>query len=118
MNVLVADDNEEIASIIMTYLEGELKVVGASDAVTALDLIESSKPQVIVADLNIPPLEGLEFIERINLIKEDWQYLIVLTGSAIGEASLEMLGVDSLYLKPCSMKNLTDLIKSKCANFQ
>ena len=113
MNVLVADDNEGIASIIKTYLE-DYEVEWAADATSALEVIEVSKPQVIVADLNIPPLKGFEFIERINIIKESWQYLIVLTGSAFDESSLDFLGVDSVYIKPCSMKTLTDEIRTRC----
>ena len=75
------------------------QVVGeASDGLEALDLIEELKPQVVIMDVRMPRMDGVEATKRI---KDRWPDLAVVGFSAFDEASAEMLaaGASAYVLK-------------------
>jgi Response regulator containing CheY-like receiver, AAA-type ATPase, and DNA-binding domains len=67
--ILVVDDNRDILNMVRLLLENEdFKVVTAEDCVTALNYLTQYSPDLILTDLMIPEMTGLEFIHRIRRI--------------------------------------------------
>ncbi|MFP4163942.1 MAG: HD domain-containing phosphohydrolase [Chitinispirillaceae bacterium] len=65
--ILVADDDELLCSAISSYLSKTgFKPVIAYDGVQALELLEHIHPHVIIADLRMPNLDGIQFLEEIK----------------------------------------------------
>lgn len=85
--VLIVDDDEDLRTIVRLALsEAGLNVVEAKDGKTALDLIGEQRPDLIVLDLMMPEMNGVEFCRKLvgDLKIDDVPILIV---SAISEKS-------------------------------
>ena len=69
ITVLVADDNNEFAMTLMSYLEKDedMEVVGrAKDGEEAYEMIVSTKPDIVLLDVIMPHLDGLGVLEKLN----------------------------------------------------
>ncbi len=78
--VLVADDDELLCSAISSYLsKAGFKPVTALDGLQALQLLEHTYPHVIIADLRMPNMDGIQFLEEIKKRKSNIP-VIITTG--------------------------------------
>jgi DNA-binding NarL/FixJ family response regulator len=67
IQVLLADDNERILAHLRTVLEPEFEVVGtASTGVEAVMEVKRLKPHVLIIDISLPILNGLEAVARLR----------------------------------------------------
>ena len=67
MRVLVVDDEESLRNVVRKTLESEgLSVVTAADAETALMLVRASPPSLVIADVFLPEMSGIELLEEIR----------------------------------------------------
>src|SRR4051794_29837943 len=67
VTVLVVDDEPNIVEVVSAYLKRELyKVVTASDGETALQRVQEHTPDIIVLDVMLPRLDGLEVCRRVR----------------------------------------------------
>lgn len=65
--IIVADDSVAFCQKLTSLLEAEFEVVGtASDGRSALDLIRTTKPDLVVLDLGMPVLNGLEVTNELT----------------------------------------------------
>lgn len=101
MRVLIVDDNPDARLLMRRVLESKrvFQVVGeASDGVEALDLIEALAPEIVIMDVRMPRMDG---IQATREIKERWPQMAVVGFSAFDEASAEMLaaGANAYVLK-------------------
>ena len=81
-SILIVDDEPVIRKGLSTKLNqsGEFKVVGcAEDGVEALKMIDQLQPDIVITDINMPNMDGLEMLERIHEA-DDEIAIIVLTG--------------------------------------
>ena len=109
IQVLIVDDEEELALTIAERLEIRgIRTQTASDGDQALNLIKTQLPDVVVLDLMMPGIGGLEILKQIKLLDHNIP-VILLTGYGSKERSIEgmNLGAFDYVLKPC---NLDDLI--------
>ena len=105
--ILVVDDEKKIVEIIRAYLEKEgYQVIAAFDGKSALEVTEKQKPDLIILDLMLPEISGLDVC---RIIRKDSQVPIIMltakdetTDKIIG---LEM-GADDYVTKPFDAKEL------------
>lgn len=65
--ILVVDDDKEILNLISIYLNNEgYKVIRADNGVSALKAIDNEKPQLVILDIMMPGIDGLEVCRRIR----------------------------------------------------
>ncbi|WP_024280362.1 response regulator [Xanthobacter sp. 126] len=114
--VIVVDDDKEFLLEVREGLALEnLPVVCASSPLSALDIVEQNFAiRVLVTDLAMPGLDGLELIRRVGELRQGAQILpIILTGNASLEnaiAALRMGAVDFLQ-KPVEIADLVAAIR-------
>lgn len=111
--ILVIDDEPTIVDVVARYLEREgFAVLTASDGPQALALIERRRPQLVVLDLMLPGLSGLDLLRRLR--GEGALPIIVLT--ARGEESDRVvgleLGADDYVTKPFSPRELVARVRA------
>ncbi|HYX79753.1 MAG TPA: response regulator transcription factor [Actinomycetota bacterium] len=105
--VLVVDDEEAIAQAVRARLASEgYRVLVAADGSTAIELVEAEHPDLVVLDLMLPGMDGLEVCARIQ--RDRWTPVLMLTArteEADKVAGLAV-GADDYLTKPFSMREL------------
>jgi DNA-binding response OmpR family regulator len=111
--VLVVDDEPTVRRVVATYLRNEgHPTLEAADGVSALDLLEREHPGLVVLDLMLPGIDGLELCRTIR--RRGDTPVIMLT--ARGEESDRIvgldLGADDYVTKPFSPRELMARVRS------
>lgn len=111
--ILVVDDEPEIVKLVRAYLEkAGYRVATASDGREALQIARQLKPDLIVLDLNLPHMDGLEFTRRLR--REKNTPIIMLT-ARVEETDriigLE-LGADDYVTKPFSPREIVSRVRA------
>ncbi len=114
--VLIADDEPSIVTAVEFLLRREgYDVEIARDGGEALELIESSPPDLVVLDVMMPQKSGYEVCRRIRE-RDEWRHIKVIMLSAKGrdaEVSKGMaLGADAYVTKPFSTRDLMGRVKA------
>ena len=111
--VLVVDDDPKIVQLARDYLEhAGFAVVSASDGKSALAAARASRPDLIVLDLGLPELDGLDVARALR--RDSSIPIVMLTGrgdEADKIAGLE-IGADDYVTKPFSPKELVARIRA------
>jgi two-component system, OmpR family, alkaline phosphatase synthesis response regulator PhoP len=111
--ILVVDDEPKIVQLARDYLEhAGMRVVTANDGKFALAAARTEKPDLIVLDLGLPGLDGLDVTRALR--KESSVPIIILT--ARGEETDKLvgleLGADDYIVKPFSPKELVARVRA------
>lgn len=84
MRVAIADDNEGVRTLleVLIDLDGRLHLIGtASDGREALELVAAARPEVILLDLSMPVVDGLQVLRAIRQSQPEVR-VIVYSGFA------------------------------------
>jgi len=111
--IAVVDDEPMVREVVTRYLRREgFDVITAADGAEALALIAESKPDMVVLDLMLPTLSGLEVL---GALRRDSDVPVILL-TARGEESDRVLGLelgaDDYVTKPFSARELAARVKS------
>ena len=111
--VLIVDDEEELVITIAERLQIRgIQAETSTDGETALKMIEANPPQVVVLDVMMPGIGGIEILKRMNA--QNLQIpVILLTGYGSTEQGKEgmELGAFDYLMKPCDLNNLIGKIQ-------
>lgn len=90
------------------------RVIEAKDGVSAWEMIQSQKPSVVVADVQMPGLTGLQLCKKVKESRLPGVRVIVYTaGMATREDSLSA-GCDGYFLKTDPLPSLRDAVRRFC----
>ena len=109
--LFIVDDEEVVRKGIRELLqsaENQYAICGeASDGELALPMIQELKPDILLTDIRMPFLDGLELCEMIRA-KMPWVHILILSGHDEFEYARKAvsLGVDEYILKPVTMPQL------------
>jgi DNA-binding response OmpR family regulator len=108
VTVLVVEDDPTVADVVAAYLrDAGMAVEEAADGVTALAVAARSRPDLVVLDLMLPALSGLEVCRRLREARAD---LPVVMLTALGDESDRLAGLetgaDDYLVKPFSPREL------------
>jgi DNA-binding response OmpR family regulator len=112
--VLVVDDDPMVSDVVRRYLErGGYAVLLAADGPAALDAFHRQRADLVVLDLMLPGIDGLEVCRRLRVLAPD---LPVIMLTALGEEADRVLGLelgaDDYVTKPFSPRELTLRVQS------
>jgi DNA-binding response OmpR family regulator len=113
--ILVVDDDPTVREVVLSYLKAErYEVAEAGDGETALRIIGHERPDLVVLDVMLPGLDGLEVCRRVRADGASTLPIIMLT--ALGAESERVvgleLGADDYVAKPFSPRELVLRIAS------
>ncbi|MFN2199391.1 MAG: response regulator [Anaerolineales bacterium] len=112
-SILVVDDDRKTVELIRLYLNNEgYQVVGALDGATALQLAREMDPDLIVLDLMLPKMDGLDICQTLR--NESDVPMIMVTARTTEEDRLTglELGADDYITKPFSPRELVARVKA------
>ncbi len=113
MKILVIEDENSIVQVLKLYLEqAGYSVISAGDGITGLELHAREHPDLVILDLMLPGLDGMEVCRRIRA----WAStpILMLTARQGEEdriAGLEM-GADDYLVKPFSSREVVSRVKA------
>ena len=116
--VLIVDDEEELVTTIAERLQIRgIQAQTATDGETALQMIEADPPQVVVLDVMMPGMGGIEVLQRMKAQNLKIP-VILLTGYGSTEQGMEgmKLGAFDYLMKPCDLNNLISKIQEAVKN--
>jgi two-component system response regulator HydG len=111
--VLVAEDDASARHALVAFLSGEgFEVTEAEDGERALTLLEETSPDVLVTDLHMPGLDGLQLLERSKETLPGLAVILVTAATDVETAVRAMRGGAEHYLtKPAQLDELLVVIE-------
>jgi DNA-binding NtrC family response regulator len=114
ISILIVDDEESVRdSLYNWFIEDGYHVKCAENAKKALLILESESFDIILADIKMPGMDGLEMLRRIKLLKSS-SIVIVMTAFATVDTAVQALkdGAFDYVTKPFDPDDLSHLIRN------
>ena len=121
--LLIVDDEPLIRKGILTLVDfeklGITDAYEASNGTEGLRLFIQHAPQLILLDINLPVMNGLEFAQAIKALDRQAK-IAMITGYDYVDYAISALkiGVDDYILKPVSKQDVTDVIAKLIQRFE
>ena len=106
--ILIVDDDPEIVALVKAFLErqGGYEISTASDGITAMIEVGRVKPDLLILDIMIPGVDGVEVCRRLKADSTNKTAVIAVSGIADNEKKVLQAGADSFMLKPIDLDKL------------
>jgi YesN/AraC family two-component response regulator len=105
LSLLIVEDDEDAREILVAIIPRkfpELAIYSAVNGKKGLELFKSHVPDIVVTDINMPEMDGIQMAGEIRAIKPDTR-LIVVTADT-GKAFLEKAAGEGFEINHCIMK--------------
>jgi DNA-binding response OmpR family regulator len=119
-SLLIVDDNPDIRTYLRTILENRYEVTEAADGKSGLEVASASVPDLIISDVMMPVMNGLEFCQQVKQhVATSHIPVILLTARALSHHQVEGYesGADAYLTKPFSpevlLARVENLLKSR-----
>jgi DNA-binding NtrC family response regulator len=114
ISILIVDDEESVRdSLYNWFIEDDYQVQCAEDANQALSVLENENFDIILADIKMPGMDGMEMLRRIKSIRQD-AIIIIMTAFATVDTAVQALkdGAFDYVTKPFDPDDLSHLIRN------
>lgn len=114
LSILVVDDEDSVReSLQMWFTEDGYEVLCAENATKALNILEKSRIDIILADIKMPGMDGLEMLQRIKSLNST-SIVIMMTAFATVDTAVKALkdGAYDYVTKPFDPDDLSHLIRN------
>ncbi len=113
VRVLVVDDEPPIVELVRGYLEREgWQVMVATDGAAAVEVARTSRPDVIILDLMLPVIDGVEACRRIRTFSDAYLLMLTARSEEIDRIVGLSVGADDYLVKPFSPRELVARVKA------
>jgi DNA-binding NtrC family response regulator len=113
-SILIVDDEESVRdSLYSWFMEDGYHVECAENASKALSILEADSFDIILADIKMPGMDGLEMLRRIKSLRKD-SIVIIMTAFATVDTAVQALkdGAFDYVTKPFDPDDLSHLIRN------
>jgi len=108
--VLIIDDDNQVRETLQLHLENDdFQVVTAADGAQGIQVAEAENPSVIVLDLAMPDIDGLEVLDRLRKDAITWDTPIIICtaeGDSKSRDQSHRLGISRFLRKPVSPRRI------------
>ena len=111
--VLVVDDEGPIREIVRRYLQADgVDVIEAADGPTAIQLFDLHRPDLVVLDVMLPGLDGIEVLRRIRAGSDAYVLMLTARTEETDRVVGLSVGADDYVTKPFSPRELAARVKA------
>ena len=111
--VLVVDDEAKIRDLVRRYLEADgFAVAEAADGQQALDLVAQRAPDLVVLDVMLPGIDGIEVLRRLRTRSDVYVILLTARAEEVDKLVGLSVGADDYVTKPFSPRELAARVKA------
>ncbi|MBF8290734.1 MAG: DNA-binding response regulator [Chloroflexi bacterium] len=111
--VLIVDDEAPLVELIRGYLEREAwAVLAAADGSTALEVARRERPDVVILDLMLPGIDGIEVCRELRTFSDAYVLMLTSRAEELDKLVGLALGADDYLTKPFSPRELVARIKA------
>lgn len=111
--ILVVDDERNLVELIAGYLRAEGYTVSAAfDGAAALEIARSERPDLVVLDVMLPELDGIEVCRRLRQFSDAYVLMLTARGEEIDKIVGLSVGADDYVTKPFSPRELVARVKA------
>lgn len=113
-NILIVEDSPTLALTYREYLRGfNLPIVIAENGTDALDAINEKNPTVILLDLKLPDMDGIDILKKINVSGHDARVIVITAHGSVATAVEAMQeGAADFLLKPFTAERIITTVKN------
>jgi two-component system alkaline phosphatase synthesis response regulator PhoP len=115
LTIMIAEDEPSIVELVrMTLEDNRVQIIDAGDGHAALVLAETARPDLILLDVNLPGMNGLEVCERLRRDHRFGDMRIVMLTAAAQQTDVALglaAGADHYLTKPFSPVRLLSLVE-------
>ena len=105
--VLIVDDEGDLRTLFgLCFLRRGHSIVVASNGAEALRCLATHQPDLLVTDMNMPVMNGLELLNRLRTNGHHDLPVIVLTAQSDQRAAATAAGADAFLVKPVALRDL------------
>jgi DNA-binding response OmpR family regulator len=106
-NILIVEDEKEIVDLLRSFFSRQgYNISSASDGISALIEIGRARPDLIILDIKIPGVDGLEVCRRIKGDPTNTAAIIAISGQPEVEQKILQTGADTFLAKPLDLDKL------------
>jgi excisionase family DNA binding protein len=108
LSVLIVEDELELSDLLRTFFErqGGYEISSASDGITALIDVGRIKPDLMILDVMIPGVDGIEVCRRIKADLNNKTTIIAISGQSDAKKKALEAGADAFMAKPIDLDKL------------
>lgn len=116
MRVLIVDDEVKVCQLISHLIHWEdygMEIIGmVNDGEQAFEVICREKPDIVITDIRMPGLDGIELVERVSHVL-DHVFFVIVSGYSQFEYARQAvkLGVEDYLVKPIRKKDLIAVLE-------
>jgi len=113
--VLIADDEEGVRLALASTLEKRFEVLLANDGRQALSIALQEKPELILLDIDMPNMNGMETLAQLTAVKGNWTIIIMLSSTNDMETVRKALamGACEYITKPFDALQVKNIVENK-----
>lgn len=113
VSVLVVDDEVPFAKVVTSYLEREGMTVGlAFDGPTAVEVAQSTRPDLVVLDIMLPGIDGIEVCRQLRTFTDAYIIMLTARDTEMDKVVALSVGADDYMVKPLSARELVARAKA------
>jgi CheY-like chemotaxis protein len=111
IDILVVDDDPWIVElVVMAAEERDWKVASASDGPSAIKLLATVRPRLVLLDVRLPQQDGWAVLAEITQTQPEPPPVIMMTANQLAEDGDELHGAAAILRKPFSVQYFLDLL--------
>jgi len=108
--ILIVDDDGDLRTLLgLCFLRRGHSIVVAGDGAEGLNCVAAHAPDLLVTDLNMPVMDGLELLRRLRANGHHDLPVIVLTARSDQRTAAAAAGADAFLVKPVPLRELAEV---------
>jgi len=112
LKILVVDDEKDVLNMLSAFFTNKgYDLFTAPNGETAFDILEKKHPDVVLLDMRMPNIDGVQVLSHIKAHYFDIKVIVLTTFDAEYAKKVEELGADAFLSKPFSVTALSDIIE-------